>query len=95
MTAVRSGGKLADLAKDSRVSLREFLLENLNQHKNLTSLAPELGVTPQRVRIDMSRANVVEIIFLILLILRYNSNSSRNAPFLRGDQLYCSVPLGV
>ena len=49
------------MARAARVSLREFLLVNLGKHKNLTAMARSLGVTPQRVRIDLSRTNIVEI----------------------------------
>lgn len=59
--AARTGGKLYRMAGVSRMSLREFLLEQLSQNKNLTSLARELGATPQQVRIDMCRSDIVEV----------------------------------
>ena len=62
MEAIReqSSGKLA-LPAAQGVSLREFLLENLNKHKNMTEAANALGVSATRIRIDMSRARVVEV----------------------------------
>ena len=59
--AARTGGKLYRMAGVSRMSLREFLLEQLSQNKNLTSLARELGATPQQVRNDMCRSDIVEV----------------------------------
>ena len=49
------------MAESQGVTLREFLLENLNRYKNLTRMAEALRVTPQRVRIDMSRTGVLEV----------------------------------
>ena len=55
------GGKLAQLASQRGVSLRDFLLEQLNKHKNMTEVSKQLGVRPRRIRIDMSRARIVEV----------------------------------
>ncbi len=43
------------------LKLRDFLLMKLNQHQNVTDCAAELGVTSQRVRMDMGRCDIVEI----------------------------------
>ena len=57
----RNGGKLRQMAKAAGVPLREWLLEQLRKHKNMTTMARELGVTAQRVKIDLSREGIVEV----------------------------------
>lgn len=55
------GGKLAYLAASQGLTLREFMLKNLNKHKSMTAMAKAMDVTPARIRIDMARAGVVEV----------------------------------
>ena len=50
------GGKLAYLAACQGLTLREFMLKNLNKHKSMTAMAKAMDVTPARIRIDMARA---------------------------------------
>ena len=57
----RNGGKLRQMAKAAGVPLREWLLEQFRKHKNMTTMARELEVTAQRVKIDLSREDIVEV----------------------------------
>ena len=38
------------------LTLREFMLKNLNKYKSMTAMAKAMDVTPARIRIDMARA---------------------------------------
>ena len=54
-------GKLAELARESGLTLRDFLLKEGAKVEGASELAKSLDVSYQRVRIDMARCGLAEV----------------------------------
>ena len=69
------GGRLGYMALQRGQELRDFLLENLNSHDNVSDAARDLGVTTHRLRIDMGRVCILEV-------RRYSEHSVRRGGYI-------------
>ena len=54
-------GVILRLARAENLTLRDYLMRKLNEAESILALAKELGVSSNRVKVDMSRAKIVQV----------------------------------